>query len=408
MTLAPKTSPSKPRAGGRWRLIGVGLLVAVIAILAYEAGRMDVLKNLSTAGLDPFAASTDAGVPAATRERLVRGINLSFWFTYRGDASIDPRQWQPDSEDLRRLRSIGFRHVRIPVDASWLGDAKNPSVPDAGHLAELRAALDELAGDDLLAVIALDGKQDWKNRLATDPATLDAAAALWQATASAFATLPADKLVFEVLNEPGIDDTGVSQRIMQRLHDAVRAAAPKHSIAIAGPKFSSVPELVQITPLSDANVIYSFHFYEPFNFTHQGATWGWPLWAKFRGWPYPSSPEAVAPLLATADPEVQPHLKFYGDQHWDRSKLAVPLDQAADWARQHKLTIWCGEFGAMKTYSTPASRDAWLLDTRELMDARGILWTHFDYLNHFGIAGGQQGARDYDAGALAALGLSPP
>lgn len=382
---------------------GIAALVVGTAALAYAAGRGTLRLPGAEAGSAP-----DAGVPAAVRERMARGLNLSFWFTYRGDASIDPRQWQPDSEDLRRIRTLGFRHVRIPVDQAWLADAANPAAPDAAHLAELRRALEELAGDDLLAVIVIEGSQDWKNRLASDPSTLDAAAALWRAVAAACATLPPDRLLFEALNEPGFDDAAASQRVMQRLHDAIRAAAPKHSIAVAGPKFSTATDLQQLAPLSDPNVIYTFHFYDPINFTHQGATWGWPLWAQFKGWPYPSSEALVAPLLAAADPEVLPHLRFYGQQAWDRSKLAAALDPAADWARRHHAMVWCGEFGALKTYAPPGSRDTWLRDARESLDARGIAWTHFDYLNHFGIAGGQQGAREYDAGALAALGLAAP
>lgn len=383
-------------------LAGFAALLALTAAIAFSAGRGSLHLGLSS------AAGSPPGPPAAVRERLARGLNLSFWFTYRNDAGIDPRLWQPDSEDLRRIRAMGFRHVRIPVDQGWLADPKNPAMPETTHLAELRRALDELAADDLLSVIALDGQAEWKTRLASDPAALDTTAALWKNLAGALATLPPDRLVFEALNEPATDDTQTSQRIMQRLHDAIREVAPSHTIVVAGPKFSSVPELLLLTPLADPNVVYTFHFYEPFNFTHQGATWGWPMWAKFRGWPYPSSEAAVAPLLDAAPADVMPHLRFYGQQNWSRDKLAAPLDQATDWAKAHGVLLWCGEFGAMKTYAPPGSREAWLRDARELMEARGIYWAHFDYLNHFGIAGGQQGAREYDAGALAALGLKPP
>ena len=41
-------------------------------------------------------------------------------------------------------------------------------------------------------------------------------------------------------------------------------------------------------------MIYTFHDYEPFPFTHQGATWTDPAVAPLRDVPYPSTPENVA------------------------------------------------------------------------------------------------------------------
>lgn len=79
------------------------------------------------------------------------------------------------------------------------------------------------------------------------------------------------------------------------------------------------------TPLEADNLIYTFHFYEPKNFTHQGAYWGWPMWISFSGFPYPSSPAAVAPRLAQVADDVKPHLTHYGEARWNRARLATQL-----------------------------------------------------------------------------------
>ena len=364
-----------------------------------------LLAGLSLAGLSqPLRAE----VPAAIQAQLKRGINLSFWFTYRDDPTIDPRLFRPDDADLAALRKLGFRHARIAFDHAWLVDPSDSSRANPQRVAEFAEALQKVASHELLVVATMNADRDYLKRLLDDPATLKSASAFWWSLARQLsARLPANKLVFELLNEPGNDDAAASLKVMQTLAGSVRDAAPAYTIVVAGHKYSSVDELLALTPFQDSNLVYSFHFYEPFNFTHQGASWGWPMWAKFHGFPYPSSPEAVAPILPGLDAEARPHASYYGQQNWNRAKLATMLDRVEAWRNQHKVTVWCGEFGVVKTYAPPGARDAWLRDARELMEARGIGWAHFDFSQHMGLVDGPQGAREWDRGAILALGLAP-
>ena len=356
-------------------------------------------------------ASTASGaeVPAAIQAKLGRGINLSFWFTYRDDPSIDPKLFRPDDADLAALRKMGFRHARLAFDRSWLVDPNNPGRANPQRAAELGDALQKLASHDLLAIVTMNADSAYLKRLLSDRATLDAASAFWWSLAKQLSgRLPSSKLVFELLNEPGNEDAAASLKVMQTLAGSVRDAAPAYTIVVAGHKYSSVDELLALVPFQDSNLVYSFHFYEPFNFTHQGASWGWPMWSKFRGFPYPSSPDALAPVLPGLDAEARPHAAFYGQQNWNRAKLAAMLDRVEAWKKQYQAVVWCGEFGVVKTYAPPGSREAWLRDTRELLEARGIGWAHFDFSQHMGLVDGPQGARVWDRGAVRSLGLTPP
>lgn len=355
------------------------------------------------------SATSQAEVPSAIQSKLARGINLSFWFTYRGNPTIDPQLFRPDDADLAKLRKMGFRHVRIAFDHSWLVDSANPSRANPQRAAELGDALQQVASHDLMAVVVMNADNDYLKRLLNDPATLTAASAFWWSLSKQLsARLPSSMLVFEVLNEPGNDDAAASLKVMQNLAGAVRDAAPAYTIAVAGHKYSSIDELLALQPFQDQNLVYTFHFYEPFNFTHQGATWGWPMWAKFHGFPYPSSVEALAPVLPTLDASARSDAAWYGQQGWNRAKLATLLDRVAEWKNKNKVPVWCGEFGVVKTYAPPGSREAWLRDSRELMEARGIAWTHFDFSQHMGLVDGAQGARRWNRGAVEALGMQAP
>jgi len=366
-------------------------LLAVFALLALGAG------------------SALAEVPAAVQSKLSRGINLSFWFANRDNPKIEPRLFWPDRSDLAQLRSIGFRHVRIPLERAWIADPRDPSKIDPAHADEFARAVELVAANQLLAVVTLTTTTDDLDRMLTDKPWRDTVAALWWSLARQLsARVPADKLVFEVINEPATENAAASVALMQTLAGAVRDAAPRHTIVVAGHKYSSVDELVTLKPFLDTNLVYSFHFYEPMNFTHQGAWWGWPMWAKLRGLPYPSTEALVAPLLASLDADAQPHARYYGQQEWNRGKLAAILDKVAQWQAQNGVPAWCSEFGAVKTNTAPASRQAWLRDTRTLLEQRRIPWTHFDFSQHMGIVDGAQGERVWDRGALEALGLGAP
>ncbi len=372
-----------------------------------------VMRSLGSmllfASLLALPAFAQAEVPAAIQSKLARGINLSFWFTYRDNPQIDPNLFRPDAADLAQLRRIGFRHVRLPFERAWIADASNPSRVDAARAGEFMSSVERLAAQGFLVVITLTSTTDDINRMLTDKAWRDTVAALWWSLAKQLSSrVPADKLMFEVLNEPATEDAAASVALMQTLAGAVRDAAPQHSIAVAGHKYSSVDELVTLKPFLDRNLIYTFHFYEPMNFTHQGAYWGWPMWGKLRGLPYPSSPALVEPLLATLDADAQPHARYYGQQEWNRAKLAAILDKAAQWQAQNGVPVWCSEFGAIKTQMPPASRAAWLRDTRELLEQRHIGWTHFDFSQHMGLVDGAQGQRVWNLDAVKALGLKAP
>ena len=69
--------------------------------------------------------------------------------------------------------------------------------------------------------------------------------------------------------------------------EAIRQVAPRNTIIATGPNYSDIQDLVTLHPLADGNVIYNFHFYDPHQFTHQGASWGLSWWSYTHGIPYP-------------------------------------------------------------------------------------------------------------------------
>ncbi|MEC9357331.1 MAG: cellulase family glycosylhydrolase [Pseudomonadota bacterium] len=337
-------------------------------------------------------------------ERLARGVNLAHAFTASADG---PPAWNVGAQDYALIRGLGLRHVRSLIELGLIIDPGSEDGLNAAAVTELHRAIDDANRAGLMFVLALQLDDASKQRLAVDSIARQRLATLWQVLAKALAAIPPDDLVFELLNEPTVEDAASVQSLMAQLVAAVREIAPQRTLVVAGPHFADAQDLLKLQPLADPNLIYSFHFYEPHNFTHQGANWGWPMWRQLHNLPYPSSPEAVAPVLDTLTPEARPHAEFYGQERWNRDRLAAPITQVADWARRHRLKLWCSEFGVYRYYVNEQFRAAWLRDARELFEARDIAWTHWDYTDGFGLSRGEPGARVADPEIVSALGLRP-
>ena len=346
--------------------------------------------------------------PPALLNALDRGVNLSIWFTYRGQPGIDPARWYLTAADWRQIKALGFKHVRVQFDPVYFRDPANPRALQASRMAELKRGLAPAWAAGLVVVLAAEPEGPEKSRLVRDTAGIEELAGFWQAFAKALKSVRPNQLVFEVLNEPTDTDAARNRVLMQRLAEAVRAVAPRHSIVVEGHGYSGVDELLAFEPLPLDNLIYSFHFYEPHTFTHQGAFWGWPMFLKFKDLPYPSSPEALAPLVEKVDDETKPHLVAYGEQRWDRTRIEARLDLVRDWAKANGVAVWCGEFGVTRLGPPLEARHQWLADTRAAFDARGIRWALFDYVGHFGLVTGNADQRELDLFDAEALGLSIP
>ncbi len=352
----------------------------------------------ATAPSPPALVSEGAwiGFPESVRDDFGRGINTASWFTHRGDPKLQPG-W-PDAADLQQMRRLGLRHVRILLDPDWLH-------LNAAHPRYLEAALKLVQDSGLLAILAMQPESALKLRMGQDDTAVEELAGYWTELATTYAAAPVDRLVFEVLNEPEIEDIRRAMHVQQRLIDAVRAVTPGRVVVVGGAHFSDATDLAAFKPLDARGVIYSFHFYEPHNFTHQGATWGWPMWMLLRDLPYPSSPEAVAPVVPRLAEIAREHAAWYGQEQWNKAKLAPFIQKVAAWSKTYRVPVWCSEFGVRRDAAPTASRRAWLTDARGLFEEQGIAWTYFDWWGQFGLVTGVPGARTTDEDARVGLGL---
>jgi aryl-phospho-beta-D-glucosidase BglC (GH1 family) len=242
-----------------------------------------------------------------------------------------------------------------------------------------------------------------------NPAWQKAFLRFWTDLAAHLKHFDPELTMFEIINEPvfaGHEDEW--NPLNARLAAAIRKSAPDHTIMTSGPNWGGIDGLRKLKLLDDRNIVYSFHCYDPFAFTHQGATWAGPDVKPLRGVPYPSSPEAVAPLLPDLEkyPSSKNMLEKYGQQMWNKDKLAARFKEGIDWGARNKVPLYCGEFGVFPPYAKPEHRANWFRDFGQVLAENKIGWAVWGWDEGFGLNRHYaDGKPEIDHTVAASLGL---
>jgi hypothetical protein len=379
---------------------------------------------------------------------LRRGMNLWPWFSLtrefpapRTDYDWPPFQADrpiPTRHDLAALRRAGIGFVRLPIDPGPLlafsGERRERLIGD------VLGAIETALGEDLSVVLNLHpnaATHHWTpaNLVGSVGAPLFTRyLGLVRDIAARLARLDPARVAFEPLNEPpqacGPADWTLLQSELLR---TARRAAPELTLVATGACGSMIAGLETLDPatLGD-NTIHTFHFYEPYVFSHQGAPWmsGEPMYRYLNALPWPSSagskPQTLAAVAArmAADritPEAEKRaimatiervLTQYFDARPDRRFIERYFARVTAWAARHGIDrsrILLGEFGALRTderyvAALAPDRARYIRDVRETCEAAGIPWAFWNLFDGMGLMADDT-SRTFDPAIAAALGL---
>ena len=356
----------------------------------------------------PAAAQDQNSVAFERAQHLQRGINTSMWFAQANDYSPQRLETYTTPKDIALIAAMGFDHCRLSIDAGPLVTWQRTG-GETPFMNELDKAVHTMLDNHLSVIIDIHPTSEYKAELFQGSAGVSSFASLWHALAAHFAAFDAEHVFFEIMNEPEQNDPYRWQGIEATVAGAIRQAAPQNTIIAGGAHWSGIADLLVLEPLADPNVIYTFHDYEPFAFTHQGATWAGAEVRPERSIPYPSTPESVAPELSE-EPTLagQLFLDNYGEDRWDAARIENYIGFAARWSSLHHVPVYCGEFGVFRDFAPPAMRAQWLHDMRLAMEKNHIGWAMWDYQGGFNVVNKANGVTTPDAQVLEALGLHTP
>ncbi len=379
---------------------------------------------------------------------LRRGIALWPWFSLttefpapRTDYAWPPFQADrpvPTAADLRRLADLGLDFVRLPLDPG-------PFVAFTGArraelLGDLSAAIDAALGAGLRVLVNVQANA------ATHHYTPDAfygsdTAPLFPVyrllvgdLARLCARKGTDRVALEPVNEPPQGCGALAwRRVQEGLLTAARAAAPALTLVATGACGSLVAGLTALDPAALARfapLLYTFHFYEPYLFSHQGATWltEEPFYRWLNAVPWPASRgslrETLAAVQARMDADrtipqaqkgsdravIEGKLREYFEAAPGPAYIADAMAPVATWADLYAIPpgqVLMGEFGALRTdarftASRPPNRAAYIRDVRLAAEANRFAWSFWNLFDGLGL---MDDAHQIDPAMVAALGL---
>ena len=410
------------------------------------AAWLGLVTYISMAIIVP-AAPSDA---AETAFKVARAVNIAQWFTwprYQGNGIAWPPYKNcpapPTVDQLKTLKQAGFDTVRLPVDPA-------PFIVLEGNQREavydiLFDALARIKAAGLRTIVDIHPNSAhpvWgQNAVATGlefPAFL-AAAGFAEQLARHFTVADRAWIALELLNEPRLKCTGTDQDLWQKMVQytvrRVRAVNPAISLVVSGACSSSVVGLLALdpAPFHDPNILYTFHFYDPFSFTHQGAQFiRWPD-KYLDGVPWPASARDIAEPLALMDRRVAStcaldeaaraqarngalnNLKRFYASGAGPEMIRAQFAEVRAWADRHGIApakILNGEFGVIRrSAGKPGAfcqdRMRWLRDVREASERQGFAWAYFSYDGPFALLA-EGDDNKLDPAVLASLGLPSP
>jgi endoglucanase len=308
-----------------------------------------------------------------------RGVNLTNWFQASGPRQVQYTKY--GKEDLENIKSLGFDVVRLPINLHFMTSGEPEYLLDTiflQYLGEVITWAEELEIYLILDNHTFDVDED------TDPGVGTILNKVWGQMAMAFKDR-SEFLCYEVLNEPhGISDA-LWNPIQQGVVETIRQYDTTHYIVVGPAGWNSYNNLNAMPVYDDDKLIYTFHFYDPFLFTHQGASWVTPSMTGIENVPFPYD--------AAQMPSMPPDLagtwvgSLFDNYHTAGTVQHIRelIDIAVAFRDQRGVPLFCGEFGVYQPTSLEEHRVAWYKEVRTYLDSMHIAWTMWDYHGGFGL-----------------------
>ncbi|MFN7116435.1 MAG: cellulase family glycosylhydrolase [Saprospiraceae bacterium] len=334
-----------------------------------------------------------------------RGVNLTNWFQAGNVRQIQFTKYT--KKDFENIKSLGCDVIRLPINLHFMTDgAPNYNIDPLFY-----TFLDQVVNwaEELQIHLILDN-HTFDPAANTDPNVGIILEKVWKQMAAHYKDR-SNYIYYEVLNEPhGIADA-LWNSIQQSVVTAIRTIDTKHTIIVGPAGWNSYNNLAAMPVYNDTNLIYTFHFYDPFVFTHQGATWGEPSMAALANVPFPYNATKM-PVFPAALRGTWVESAFNNYQNDGTvAKVKQLIDIAVQFKQSRNVKIFCGEFGVYIPNSNNEDRVFWYDTVRKYLEEKGIAWTSWDYHGGFGIynkGGNDLFEHDLNVPLLRALGFNVP
>lgn len=324
---------------------------------------------------EPEPAPEETGTWASAREinvRLGKGINI-------GNTYEAMQSWQSpfDPADLKRIADLGFTHVRLPI--RWERDDRSmstaPYTIESAFMQAIQSAVDEALKQKLHIILNMHHH----DALMANPAGEKARfLSQWEQIAGHFKNYP-DSLLFEILNEPHDKLTpALWNDYAESALRVIRRTNPRRCVLLGTAEWGGVGGLRSLEIPDDPQLILTVHYYNPFQFTHQGASWS----------------EGSDAWLGT---------QWHGTV-FERQAVKEDFKTVIQLAGEKNIPVHVGEFGAYSRADID-SRVRWTRFLARWFEQQSFSWAYWEWNSGFGIYDPQN--RRYEQRLVNALVSDP-
>lgn len=308
-------------------------------------------SNLST---DPENEHILKNLNPFEQNKLIgRGINL-------GNALEAPKEgdWGVTLESyfFEEISKAGFNSVRLPIKWSSHAQVDSPYTIEKNFFERVDWAIEEAVDNKLAIVINIHHYEEIFEFPVSEKRRF---LSLWKQIAERYKAFPKE-VFFEVLNEPqGNLTSNVWNVYLADAIGVIRESNPGRTLIVGTASWGGISSLNQLhLPEADNNIIVTVHYYNPFEFTHQGAEWvdGSNAW------------------LGTK----------WNNSEAERQAIANDFNLALNWQSANNRPIYVGEFG---TYSRADidSRMLWTTYVSRLSELYEFSWSYWEFCSGFGV-----------------------
>lgn len=264
--------------------------------------------------------------------------------------------------------STGLKTSDVPTLDSWgvnlvrwqLGGANSYTLTTSGYdtileseLGKLDALLPSLEAAGIRVVVDL---HSLSRGLFESSTAQNKLIQVWQTIATRYLGNTAI-WAYDIANEPSGDDEGWFpsrlnwNELAERVVHGIREIDTTRTIIIEPAQAGSVLGFPALRPVRASNVVYSFHFYSPMTFTHQGTSDAYPATVS-----YPTTT-------------------------WNAAWISAQLAPAIAFQDRYQVALYVGEFSAVRW--APGAYD-WLADVTDLFEAHGWDWSYHAFREYQG------------------------
>ena len=320
-------------------------------------------------------------------EGFQKGVNLGGWLS-QFDA-YDKAHFDNfiTEKDIRSIAALGFDHVRVPVDYIVLEDEDGTAKEDGFLYLDQCRQWCEAAGLNMLIDLhecfgysfdPLKKGMD-RERFFYDADLQKRFLSLWKKIGERFAAWP-KQVAFEPLNEVVLMEVAEAwNKVAADYIKLMRTVAPDSYLVIGGVCYSSVASVPLLNIPLDDKIVYNFHCYEPFVFTHQGAYWVDNMPSDFRiGYPESEQTYREALMKMNLAGDLADAVSSEGSQLVGEAFFERIFAPALEKAQADQIPLYCGEYGVIDLADKPSAL-RWLKDIHAAMSRHGIgraLWNY--------------------------------